>query len=166
VAEQTIREGKKFDVPVTFARSKNELQEGVNITNYEMIEHFDGSIDAIVLDESSILKNLAGKTRKKLIEIFQETPYRLCCTATPCPNDIAELGNHAEFLGICTYPEMLATFFVHDENEWRMKGYAEDAFYRWLSSWAMCITRPEDIGFDGSRFVLPELNIKHVRIPV
>ena len=165
VAEQTIREGKKFDIPVSFVRSKAEIRPGINITNYEMVEHFDGTVDSIVLDESSILKSLAGKTRRKLIDIFGDTPFRLCCTATPCPNDIAELGNHAEFLGICTHAEMLATFFVHDGNEWRMKGHAEDAFYRWLASWAMCINRPEDIGFDGSAFVLPELRIHHVSVP-
>jgi DNA modification methylase len=165
VAEQTIREGRKFGYEVSFVRNKEDLFPGINITNYEMTESFDGQIDAVVLDESSILKSLAGKTKQKLIRIFSETRFRLCCTATPCPNDIGELGNHAEFLGICTHAEMLSTFFVHDGNEWRMKGHAEDAFYRWLATWAMCINRPEDLDFDGDAFILPKLNIHHVSVP-
>lgn len=169
VAKQTITEAKKLNQAVHFVRNQNEIQEGINITNYEMVDNFTDDIDAVVLDESSILKSLAGKTRKKLIEIFKNVPYRLCCTATPCPNDIAELGNHSEFLGILTYPEMLASFFVNKADKgmgWVMKGYAHDAFYKWLASWAVCLNNPEDLGFDGSKFILPDLNIEHVEIPI
>jgi DNA modification methylase len=167
VAKQTIEEAKKLDLTVLFVRNQEQASDGLNITNYEMISNFDANFDAIVLDESSILKSLAGKTRKKLIELFEDVPFKLCCTATPCPNDIAELGNHAEFLGILTHPEMLATFFVNKIDKgmgWVMKGHAHDAFYKWLASWAVCLTCPEDLGFDGSKFLLPELNINHVSI--
>ncbi len=169
VAKQTTEEAKKIGVDVKFVRNKSQVENGISITNYEMIENFDDNIDAIVLDESSILKSLAGKTRKRLISLFKDVPFRICCTATPCPNDIAELGNHAEFLGILTYAEMLATYFINRQNTnsgWVLKGHAHDAFYKWLASWAVCLTKPEDLGFDGSQFVLPELNVNHISIKI
>ena len=159
VAQQTIEQAKLIGLDVNLTRDGTILP-GINITNYEMIHHFDArGIDAVVLDESSILKAIAGKTRKKLTELFSETPYRLCCTATPAPNDIAEIANHAEFLGIKTRADMLATFFVHDDQGWRLKGYAADSFYRWMASWGMAVRHPSDIGYDDEGFILPELTV-------
>ena len=161
VAKQTILEARKLDIDVSFVRSGDDVKKGINITNYEMIENFKAT-DAVILDESSILKSLAGKTKNKLLKIFKETPYKLCCTATPCPNDIAELGNHAEFLNIMSHPEMLASFFVNKANKgmgWIMKPHAKDAFYKWMASWAVCLNNPEDLGFDGSKFILPPISI-------
>ena len=113
-----------------------------------------------MLDESSILKAYDGKTRTRLIRAFAETPYRLCCTATPAPNDIAELANHCEFLGIMTRAEMLATWFVHDEDGWRLKGHAHEAFYRWLVSWGIFMRLPSDLGFADDGYRLPGLEIR------
>jgi DNA modification methylase len=103
------------------------------------------------------LKSFDGATRSLLIEMFAKTPFRLCCTATPAPNDHAELANHAEFLGVMSRAEMLATFFVHDEQDWRLKGHAAEAFWRWLVSWAVCIRKPSDIGCEDDKFILPKL---------
>lgn len=165
VSRQFVREGEKFGIPVNVCRDKADVRDGLNVTNYERIEKFDPSkFGGVALDESSILKGLDSKTRDTLTEMFKSTPYRLCCTATPAPNDHAELGNHSEFLGIATRVEMLATFFVHDENGWRLKGHAQEAFYEWLSSWAMSLKSPADIGFDGSKYVLPELSIEQVTV--
>jgi DNA modification methylase len=159
VAQQTVNESLKLDLMTAYARSQ-EYATPITVTNYEMIDHFDASKFAgVVMDESSILKAYDGKTRTKLIDLFRDTPYRLCCTATPAPNDIAEIANHAEFLGVKTREEMLAEFFVHDDNGWRLKGHAQQDFYRWMASWSMWMQRPEDIGFDGSEFVLPPLHI-------
>ena len=143
VAQQTVREGRRIDLDVTYARSQEAAAaSGITITNYEMVEHFDPTaFGAVVLDESSILKSLDGKTRKLLTSLFSSTPMRLCCTATPAPNDIAEIANHAEFLSILTRPEMLARFFVHDDEGWRLKGHAREPFYRWLASWGMSVNR-------------------------
>jgi len=120
VARQTVRESKKINVDVEYVRSQEECT-GDNklwITNYEMIDKFDFSkFGAVVLDESSILKAIGGKTKRRLINLCQKVPYRLACTATPAPNDNIEIGNHAEFLGICTYAEMLAMFFVNANKE-------------------------------------------------
>ena len=118
VARQTIREGKKIGIDVNYVRSEADIVEGINITNYEMVEHFSGdNIGAIILDESSILKSLSGKIKQKLISQFKNIPYKLCCTATPAPNDYTELGNHAEFLNICSMKEMLAMFFINANKE-------------------------------------------------
>ncbi len=169
VAKQTIMEAKKIGIVVNFVRSSDEITNGINITNYEMVEHFTDNVDAIVLDESSILKSISGKTKKKLFEIFHGVKSKLCCTATPCPNDISEIGNHAEFLNIMTYPEMLASFFVNKSDKgmgWTMKPHAKDAFYKWLATWAMCLTNPSDLGFDGSEFQLPPISINHIPIGI
>jgi DNA modification methylase len=160
VARQTVAEAKKIDLTVHYTRSQDDVQDGINITNYEMVEHFDPSaFGAVVLDESSILKSLDGKTRRKLTEMFDLTPYRLACTATPAPNDIAEIANHAEFLGIMTRADMLATFFVHDDDGWRLKHHAEIPFYRWMASWGMSIRKPSDLGYSDEGYNLPPLTI-------
>jgi hypothetical protein len=167
VARQTVREGTKWGIPVKYARAQYQAApEGITITNYEMLPQFEPSqFGAVVLDESGILKNFEGKVRTGLIKTFSNTPYRLACTATPAPNDIAELANHAEFLGVMTRVEMLATFFVHDEDGWRLRGHARDAFYRWLASWAMTIKRPSDLGYSDDGYVLPALSIKLALVP-
>lgn len=168
VAQQTVREGARWGIPVVYARSQADAApSGITVTNYEMASHFDAAaFGAVVLDESSILKAHDGKTRTRLIEQFRQTPMRLCCTATPAPNDIAELANHAEFLGILSRPEMLATFFVHDDEGWRLKGHAREPFYRWLASWGMSIKRPSDLGYDDDGYDLPRLSIEPVIVPV
>lgn len=167
VARQTIREGRAIDVEVTYARHQRDAApEGLTITNYEMLHAFDPSaFGAVVLDESSILKNFEGKTRTGLIRAFKDTPYRLCATATPAPNDISELANHAEFLGVMKRAEMLAAFFVHDDQGWRLKGHAREPFYRWLASWGMSLTRPSDLGYPDDGYALPPLEITAVLVP-
>lgn len=123
------------------------------------IRHPSFSVNGLLVHNSSILKGLDGKTRQKLTEMFADTPYKLCCTATPAPNDIIEIANHAEFLGIMTRANMLATFFVHDDKGWRLKKHAVNPFYRWLASWAMAIRFPSDLGYSDEGFILPELRI-------
>jgi superfamily II DNA or RNA helicase len=162
VAEQTVHEAEKLGITLRYARNDKEAGDGrLIITNYERLDAFDVSrFPAVVLDESSILKSFDGKTRTKLIQTFQGTAYRLCCTATPSPNDISELANHAEFLGLMTRAEFLATWFVHDDAGWRMKRHAVTPFYRWLASWAMALRRPSDLGYADDGFALPPLNIR------
>ncbi len=161
VAEQTVAEGKKLGIEVHYAKSQQDDHGArITITNYERLDGFDpGEYTAVVLDESSILKSFDGKTRSKLIAMFAQTKHRLCCTATPSPNDIAELANHAEFLGLMTRSEFLATWFVHDDQGWRMKGHAVQPFYRWMASWAIALRKPSDIGYADTGFELPPLRI-------
>lgn len=164
VAHQTAHEAEKFDINAKVVSSQDEVgSAGIYITNYEKLEHFDPSaFSGVVLDESSILKNFTGKTRIALTEAFSRTPYRLCCTATPSPNDYTEFGQHAAFLGICTPAQMLATFFINDTfntGDWRLKGHAEGEFWKWLASWAACISKPSDIGYSDEGYILPPLNM-------
>lgn len=185
VARQTQREALKIDLDIHYVRSQEDVDvmNGTKlfITNYEMVDKFDpSSFGAVVLDESSILKAIGSKTRKKLTEAFKDTPYKLCCTATPAPNDYTELGNHVEFLGICKLQEMLSMFFINANKEhtyhidgrvyrrkgsnkggqeWRLKHHAEEPFFRWLSSWAMALIKPSDLGYDDDGFILPPLRL-------
>ena len=167
VAQQTVEEGRKFGISIYYCREADKVKPGINITNYEMMDRFDMTqFHGVVLDESSIIKNRDGKTRNMMIESCKEVPYRLSCTATPSPNDFMELGNQAEFLGLMTMQEMLATYFINDAGDtgtWVLKGHGKSKFWKWLSTWSVVIRSPTDIGFDGSRYILPKLNmIPHV----
>lgn len=168
VSRQTKREGEKFNVKVTICRSQDDIRDGVNITNYEMLEHFSPEAFAgVVLDESSILKAYGGKTCNVILDSFKELPYKLACTATPSPNDHMELGNHAEFVGAMTRGEMLSMFFVHDGGEtskWRIKGHAEDKFWEWVASWAVMLRKPSDLGYEDGAFLLPKMTISHTQV--
>ena len=163
VTQQTKREGEKCGIEVQVCRDQKDCTDGINITNYEMLSHFDASkFCAVVLDESSIIKHKDGKTRQMIQDVFEETKYKLCCTATPAPNDYMELGTHAQFLGVMKQTEMLATFFVHDGGEtqnWRLKRHAEKKFFEWVAGWAACFRRPQDLGYEQDGYELPELRI-------
>ena len=162
VAEQTVREGKLLGIEPKYLR-EDDGETRIVVANYEMLSHFDTSkFTGIVLDESSILKSFTGKIRTQIIDSFIDTPYRLACSATPAPNDHMELGNHSEFMGEKTRTEMLAEYFVHDgatTQAWRLKGHAEDIFWRWVCSWAAFMGKPSDIGFSDAEYQLPQLNM-------
>lgn len=165
IAKQTAREGKKFGIEVNVCRSSKDVKDGINITNYDMLHKFDlDEFKGVVLDESSILKSFTGKMRNEIIEGFKNTPYRLACTATSSPNDFMELGNHSEFLGVMTRTEMLSMYFIHDggdTSKWRLKGHAEDKFWEWVTTWAVMIDNPSNLGYD-IKFELPELNVQDI----
>lgn len=163
VAAQTIREGSELGYEIHMCRSQDDVKPGLNIANYEMLHHFEPVLfEGVVLDESSILKSFTGKIRTDLIESFAFTPYRLACTATPAPNDYMEIGNHAEFLGVMSRTEMLSMYFVHDGGDtqkWRLKGHAEDSFWRWVASWGVVLEKPSDLGYQDDGYILPPLTI-------
>lgn len=171
VAPQHLKEAGRFAIDariVWSGGSFGDAQALTGITNYQKLENFDLSIfGGIALDESSILKNQAGHYRNRLVELAAPIPFRLAATATPAPNDFMELGNHAEFLGIMSYFSMLATFFTHDGSEtqkWRLKGHAEEAFWRWMASWAVMLTKPSDLGFSDEGYDLPPLTKRLHRV--
>jgi len=164
VAKQSVGEAAKFDITAQYVREHPSATcAQIYVTNYEMLDHFDLSkFSGIVLDESSIIKNRDGKTRKRIIESCQRIPYRLSCTATPSPNDHMELGNQAEFLGVMGMNEMLAMFFTHDggdTSKWRLKGHGERKFWEWMATWAVTITKPSDIGYSDEGYDLPPLRM-------
>ena len=160
VSEQTIEQGQTFGIDVKrVPHGQAPDAPGVWITNYERMDVIDfAELHGIVLDESSILKSHNGKTRTAIIEASQRVPYRLSCTATPSPNDFDELGNQCEFLGVMTRTEMLATYFVNDTGDtgtWRLKGWGASKFWEWMGTWSVVLRNPSDLGFDGSRYILP-----------
>ena len=165
VVNQTAREAEKFEVetPITICRKQEDVKDGINITNYEMIEHFNtSSFIAVVLDESSILKSFNSRTTVEFIDKFRNTPYKMCCTATISPNDYTEAGNTCEFLGIMSRAEMLATYFVHDggkTSEWRLKKAAVNKYWEWFATWAICFNNPNELGYVIDGYDLPQLNI-------
>lgn len=161
VCAQTVREAAKLGIDATYVRDGADAKgPGVWVTNYEMTPHFDPTtLDAVVLDESSVLKDVTTKTRDRMIAEFATVPYRLACTATPAPNDTAELCNHAEFLGVATRREMLSTYFLHDQDGWRVKGHAREPLFRWMSGWATAMRRPSDLGYPDDGYNLPALHV-------
>lgn len=168
VCTQTVREAQTVGIEARYVRDPQDMNgPGVYVTNYEMVGHFDAlSFDAVVLDEASILKQSDGKTRTKLIEHFKDVPMRLACTATPAPNDIEELTNQAEFLGRSTRVNMLAAYFVHDDEGWRLKGHAHAPMFKWMTTWAIALRRPSDLGYSDIGYALPGLEIVSHLLPI
>ena len=169
VAAQTQREGLRLGIDVTLVRDGAEVMPGVNVCNYERLHRLDASVfGGVVCDESSILKNYNSKTLRQLLDAFAGTPFKLCATATPSPNDYTELGTHAEFLGACSRVEMLAEYFVHDggsTQDWRLKGHARSQYWKWVATWAALLRKPSDLGYDDAGYALPPLNVKRHIIP-
>lgn len=160
VCQQTVREARKIDMDVTYVRDGYGLEPGVYVTNYEMVQHFPpDALACVVLDEASILKQSDGKTRTLLIKHFEHVPYRLACTATPAPNDPEELTNQAEFLGRSSRVDMLAAYFVHDSDGWRLKGHARQPMMKWMATWAVALRKPSDLGYSDEGYDLPGLRI-------
>jgi hypothetical protein len=177
VAEQIVHvEAPKFGFgsEVSFAQNEGQIKTAITVANYERRDSFDLSqFSCIGLDESGIIKDADGATRADLTEGCRDTPYLLCASATPAPNDWTELGQHAEFLGVMSAKEMLSMFFVHDgsvrakdESEWRLKRHAEKEFWRWVASWAVMIRHPRDLGYDEPGYDLPNLNIEQITVSV
>ena len=163
VAGQMIREGHKFGIDARQIREQSEVGAGVMVANYERLPKLDPEVfGGIVLDESSILKSFAGRTRNMLMDAFKDTHFKLAATATPSPNDHMELGNHAEFLGVMRQQEMLSKWFINDTStasqDWRLKGHAQEDFWSWVASWSRCATLPSDLGGDDVGYVLPDID--------
>jgi hypothetical protein len=162
VAGQMVREGNKFGIDARQIKEHSEVGAGVMVANYERLPKLDAdTFGAIILDESSILKSFAGRTRNMLMDAFKDTPYKLAATATPSPNDHMELGNHAEFLGVMRQQEMLSKWFINDTStasqDWRLKGHAVEPFWSWVASWSRCATLPSDLGGDDTGYILPDV---------
>lgn len=175
VAGQIVREAEKFGVKATRSHD-GTAHDGITIANYERLHLFNSSdFVGMICDESSILKSFAGARRAEITDFMRKLPYRLLATATAAPNDFVELGTSSEALGYLGHMDMLNRFFKNDMNnsatgrmrgeviKWRLKGHAEQPFWRWVCSWARAIRRPSDLGFDDARFVLPPLyEIEHL----
>jgi hypothetical protein len=182
VAFQTQGEAEKFGFDAGISRD-GTLPAQITITNYEQIEKFNpADFGAVVCDESSAIKNFDGKRKALVTEFLRTVPYRLLATATAAPNDYVELGTSSEALGYLGHMDMLGRFFTNsqrssatfrgrfggrsaeaaEQHGWRFKGHAEDAFWRWVVSWARAVRKPSDLGFSDDGYVLPELReVRH-----
>lgn len=172
VGFQAETEARKFGVDAAISRD-GAVTAPITITNYERLHHFASEDFAgVVCDESSAIKAFDGVRRKIVTDFMRKMPYRLLCTATAAPNDYIELGTSSEALGQLGYMDMLSRFFTNKERtaksmggkwratgaeQWRFKGHAETAFWRWVASWARAMRRPSDLGFDDEGFELPAL---------
>ena len=163
VAQQFKREARKFGYDLTVCRDQSDVRAGMNVTNYERLDLFDlTSFVGVSLDESSCIKDFSSKTTKSLTEKLVSTPYKLANSATPSPNDHAELGTHAELLDVMRRSAMLAMFFEHDGGEtskWALKGHGKRPFWKFVASWSVCVKRPSDLGYPDGGFELPPLNL-------
>jgi hypothetical protein len=170
VTSQMMREAQKFGIVARQVRTQADCGPGTNIVNFQKLDHFDLSrFGGVILDESSILKSTDGHYRTRLIAECARIPFRLAATATPAPNDFMELGNHAEFLGVMSYTDMLATFFTHDGGDtqkWRLKGHAENDFWKWMASWSVMLRTPSDLGYADDGYNLPPLNVHYHTVAV
>lgn len=168
VCHQTVREAALLDLDAHYVRNGEQVTgPGIWVTNYEMVERFDPRhLDAVVLDEGSVLRDSTGKTRTLLIDHFAGVPRRLSCTATPAPNDAEELTNQSAFLGVMSRVDMLSSYFVHDDDGWRVKGHARRPMYQWLASWAVALRKPSDLGYSDDGYVLPGLDVVPEIVPV
>ena len=168
VCHQTVREAAKLGIEARYVRSDADAAgPGIWVTNYEMALRFDpAALDTVVLDEAGILKQSDGKTRTALIRHLRDVKHRLACTATPAPNDNEELTNQAEFLGVMPRVEMLAAYFIHDNEGWRLKGHARVPMFRWMATWAVALRRPSDIGGDDTGYILPGYEVTPHLLPV
>ena len=168
VCQQTVREATQLGIKAWYVRDAAEVNRfGINVTNYERLHQFPAHLfDAVVLDESSILKQSDGATRSMLIDWAKDVPYRLACSATPAPNDPEELTNQAEWLGRMTRTHMLAAYFIHDSDGWRLKGHARVPMVSWMAEWAVALRKPSDVGGDDTGYLLPGLEIVSHLVPV
>lgn len=170
VCQQTVREAAKLGIPAQYVRDGDGVDyrsNQVHVTNYERLQNFSAfEFDAVALDESSILKQSNGATRTALIDWAKDVPHRLACSATPAPNDPEELTNQAEWLGRMSRTHMLAAYFIHDQDGWRLKGHARRPMMQWMAQWAVALTKPSDVGGDDTGYNLPGLDVVPEIVPV
>lgn len=171
VAFQFIKEATKFGIEDIQYSKDGQFDARIVVCNYERLHKFNpDDFGAVILDESSILKNFDGAIKARVTSFMKRVKYRFLFTATPSPNDFVELGTSSEALGYMGYTDMLTKFFTNNEDtvspmnigaEWILKGHARTAFFEWVSSWSISMRKPSDLGFDDSHHILPSLNAVH-----
>lgn len=176
VAFQFLIEAEKIGIDDIEYSKDGKHNKKIVICNYERLHYFDSSdFEAVILDESSILKNFNGEIKNKITSFIRKVNYRLLTTATPSPNDFIELGTSSEALGYMGYMDMLGKFFKNNQNsvdsnnrnigeKFYLKPHAEESFFQWVNTWSIMIKKPSDIGFSDERYILPELIINRHKV--
>ncbi len=158
----------KLGIQIRFIRRTEELDgPGLYITNYESVR--DGRLDpnefnAVSLDEASCLRSYGSKTFQTFLDLFQGVRYRFVATATPSPNRYKELIHYAGFLGIMDTGQALTRFFKRNSskaNELTIHPHMEKEFWLWVSSWAIFVQKPSDLGYPDDGYILPKLNLHY-----
>ena len=175
VAFQFILEAEKLGLTDIEYSKDGVFSKSIVICNYERLHYFNKEeFQGVILDESSILKNFDGKIKNQVTSFVKKIPYRFLSTATPSPNDFIELGTSSEALGYMGYMDMLTKFFKNNMasiakqsknigEKYYLKPHAEKSFFAWVNQWSMMVKMPSDLGFDNTRYELPELiTNKHV----
>lgn len=172
VAFQFIDEATRIGVHDIAHSKAGELNAKIVVCNYERLHLLNpDDFECVMLDESSILKNFAGKTRDQIVAFIKRVPYRFLSTATPSPNDFIELGNSSEALGYMGYMDMLTKFFKSNQGsvdsnnrnigeKFYLKPHAERDFFAWVNQWSVMVKKPSDLGFTDKGYDLPALHVK------
>jgi hypothetical protein len=172
VAFQFIDEANRVGIDDIAHSKDGVITKMITVCNYERLHLLNpDDFVCVMLDESSILKNFAGKTRDAIVSFIKRVPYRFLSTATPSPNDFIELGNSSEALGYMGYMDMLGKFFKSNQNsvdsnnrnigeKFYLKPHAERDFFAWVNQWSVMVKKPSDLGFADSGYELPALHVK------
>lgn len=170
VAGEFKRDNKKLNTGkeityITDTDNFDDLKPQIYITNYERVRKGDINPEYFIgvsFDEASILRNLQTDTTNYVLKHFKKVPYRFVATATPTPNDFIEILNYAQYLGVASRGHLLTRFFQRDsQKSGNLKLYEnkKKEFWQWVSTWAVFINDPSDLGHDNTDYILPKLNI-------
>lgn len=173
VRQELVRDGKMVGLDLRFVRTTAEISPDHKhyITNYESVR--DGKIDpalfgAVSLDEASVLRSYGSKTYQEFLPMFESVEFKLVNTATPSPNRFKELIHYAGFLGVMDTGQALTRFFQRDStkaNSLTLYPHKEKEFWLWISSWAVFIQAPSDLGYSDEGYDLPELEVVYHEVP-
>lgn len=154
--------------------SVNKATSRFLITNYERIR--EGNITpanhtfiGVSLDEGSVMRSLGSKTVDTFLRVFKDVPYRFVATATPCPNSYKEIIYYADFLGVMDHGQALTRWFKRNPDkagDLQIHPQHEADFWLWVSTWALFLYSPADMGYDATGYELPELRVHWHRVPV
>jgi hypothetical protein len=171
VRAEFVHDADMLGIETRFVRRTDEVDEpGIYLTNYESVR--DGKLDphlfsAVSLDEASVLRSFGSKTYISFLQMFDAVPYRFVATATPAPNRYKELIHYAGFLGVMDTGQALTRFFQRDStkaNNLTLYPHKEEEFWLWLSSWAVFLQTPSDLGYPDDRYRLPELEVHYHKV--
>lgn len=168
---QTLLE---MDAP-QYVRTMAEVEAAetnILMTNYERVRDGDikpSAFTAVVLDEASVLRSFGSKTYQEFLPMMKSVKYKLVATATPAPNRYKELIHYAGYLEIMDTGQCLTRFFQRDStkaNNLTLYPHMEREFWLWVSSWALFLTKPSDIGYDDEGYILPPMDVRYHRLHV
>ena len=172
VRQEFKRDAKMLGMEIRFVRWTDEVEGdgGLWITNYESVrdDRLDVTLfNAVSLDEGAILRSFGSKTFQTFLRKFKGTKYKFVATATPAPNEYRELINFAAYCDVCTTGDALTKWFQRDStkaNNLTLYPHREKEFWLWVSTFAMFLQRPSDLGYSDDGYVLPEMDIRWHRI--